>query len=332
MGRTLIGFGSMEKQMSFAQSEYAGKKKVTRRERFLSEMEKVVPWARLCAVISPHYPKGERGRPPIGIERMLRIYFLQQWYALADEALEDALYDSQAMRSFAGIDLSVEAVPDATTLLKFRHLLEAHDLTQQIFSEVGALLSERKLLMREGTIVDATIIAAPSSTKNESKERDPEMRQTKKGNQWHFGMKAHIGVDAQSGLVHTLAGTAANVADIVQTYALLHGKEKVAYADAGYTGIEKREEITTRWPDLMWHVAAKRNKVRALKNGLLKELTVRLERLKAQVRARVEHPFHIIKNLFRHRKTRYRGLSKNTAQLHSLFALANLFIARRSLL
>jgi len=180
---------------------------------------------------------------------------------VADEALEDALYDSQAMRSFAGIDLSVEAVPDATTLLKFRHLLEAHDLTEVIFAEVGALLSERKLLMREGTIVDATIIAAPSSTKNARKERDPEMHQTKKGNQWYFGMKAHIGVDAQSGLVHSVSGTAANVADIAQTHALLHGEEQDAYADAGYLGIEKREEITLQCPDLEWHVAAKRGKV-----------------------------------------------------------------------
>lgn len=323
---------SMKQQMSFAQSEYAGKKKVTRRERFLGEMELVVPWARLCAVIEPHYPKGKRGRPPIGIERMLRIYFLQQWYALADEALEDAIYDSQALRTFAGVDRSVEAVPDATTLLKFRHLLEAHDLTRQIFAEVGALLSERKLLMKEGTIVDATIIAAPSSTKNACKERDPEMHQTKKGNQWYFGMKAHIGADAQSGLVHSVTGTAANVADIAQAHALLHGQEKEAYADAGYLGIEKREEIATRSPGVTWHVAAKRGQVKAMAEGVLKELTVQIERLKAQVRARVEHPFHILKNLFKHRKTRYRGLAKNTAQLHCLFALANLFIARRSLL
>src|SRR5476651_1585705 len=242
--------GEMERQKSFAQAEYAQKKKTTRRERFLNEMEQVVPWARLVACIEPHYFKGERGRKPIGIERMLRMYFLQQWYALADEALEDALYDSQALRSFAGIDLSVEAVPDATTLLKFRHLLEAHDLTRQIFAEVGALLSERKFLMREGTIVDATIIAAPSSTKNARKERDPEMHQTKKGNQWHFGMKAHIGVDAQSGLVHSVSGTAANVADIAQAYALLHGQEKEAYADAGYLGVEKRAEIAARHPDI----------------------------------------------------------------------------------
>ena len=318
--------------MSFAQSEYAGKKKVTRRERFLGEMEQVVPWARLCAVIEPHYPQGKRGRPPIGIERMLRIYFLQQWYALADVALEDALYDSQAMRTFAGIDLSVEAVPDATTLLNFRHLLEAHDLTRAIFAEVRGLLSERKLLMREGTIVDATIIAAPSSTKNASEARDPEMHQTKKGNQWHFGMKAHIGADAQSGLVHSLSGTAANVADIAQTHELLHGKEKEAYADAGYLGVEKREEIVAQGKEVQWYVAAKRGKVKAMAEGRVKELTQAFEKAKAQVRARVEHPFHIIKNLFRHRKTRYRGLVKNTAQLHSLFALANLIIARRPLL
>jgi IS5 family transposase len=322
----------MEQQMSFAQSEYAMKKKVTRRERFLGEMEEVVPWERLVEVIKPHYPKGERGRRPIGIERMLRIYFLQQWYGLADEALEDTIYDSQAMRKFAGIDLSVEAVPDATTLLNFRHLLEAYDLTQRLFAEVGALLEERKLLMKEGTIVDATIIAAPSSTKNARKERDPEMHQTKKGNQWYYGMKAHIGVDAKSGLVHSVSGTAANVADIAQTHVLLHGQEKEVYADAGYLGVEKREEIVTGRTGVEWHVAAKRGKVKALADGLVKELTLQLERAKAQVRARVEHPFHIIKNLFKHRKVRYRGLAKNTAQLYSLFALANLVIARRTLL
>ena len=318
--------------MSFAQAEYAMKKKVTRRERFLGEMEEVVPWERLVAVIQPHYPTGERGRPPIGIERMLRIYFLAQWHGLADEALEDAIYDSQAMRTFAGIDLSAEPVPDATTLLNFRHLLEAHDLTRRLFEEVGALLEERKLLMKEGTIVDATIIAAPCSTKNARKERDPEMHQTKKGNQWYFGMKAHIGVDAQSGLVHRVSGTAANVADVAQSHELLHGQEKEVYADAGYIGVEKRPQIVAEHAGVEWHVAAKRGKVKALAEGLVKELTLRLERAKAQVRARVEHPFHIIKNLFKHRKVRYRGLAKNTAQLYSLFALANLVSARRVLL
>jgi IS5 family transposase len=322
----------MERQMSFAQCEYAMKKKVTRRERFLGDMEQVVPWGRLVEVIKPNYPTGERGRPPIGIERMLRIYFLQQWYGLADEALEDAIYDSQAMRTFAGIDLSVEAVPDATTLLNFRHLLEEHDLTQRLFAEVGALLEARKLLMKEGTIVDATIIAAPCSTKNARKERDPEMHQTKKGNQWHFGMKAHIGVDAKSGLVHRVSGTAANVADVAQSHELLHGREKEVYADAGYTGVEKRTEIVSAHAGVEWYVAAKRGKVKALAEGLVKDITVKLEKAKAQVRARVEHPFHIIKNLFKHRKVRYRGLAKNTAQLYSLFALANLVIARRALL
>jgi IS5 family transposase len=322
----------MQNQLSFAHAEYSGKKRTTRRERFLNEMERVVPWERLVSLIEPHYPTGKRGRPPIGIERMLRVYFLQQWYSLADEALEDALYDSQAMRTFAGIDLSVEDVPDATTLLKFRHLLEQHELTKQIFDEVGALLTERKLLMKEGTIVDATIIAAPPSTKNAKKERDPEKHQVKKGNEWHFGMKAHIGVDAESGLVHSVSGTAANVADVAQTHAVLHGEEKTVYADAGYIGVEKRPEITGKAEGVHWRVAAKRSKVKAMAEGVLKELTQQLEKLKAQVRARVEHPFHIVKNLFKHRKVRYRGLAKNTAQLHILFALANLIIAKRSLL
>jgi IS5 family transposase len=317
-------------QPSFAQAEFAAKKKVTRREKFLAEMERVVPWARLVAVIVPHYPTGQRGRPPIGVERMLRIYFLQQWYALADEALEDAIYDSQAMRLFAGIDLSVEGVPDATTLLKFRRLLEQHELPKQIFAEVGALLSERKLLMKEGTIVDATIMAAPPSTKNARQARDPEMHQTKKGNQWHFGLKAHIGADMDSGLVHTVTATAANVADITQTSALLHGEEKVGFGDAGYQGVEKREDMAAH-AHVQFHIAAKRGKIKAMAEGALKQLTVELEKLKAQVRARVEHPFHIIKNLFRHRKVRYRGLAKNLAQLHVLFALANLQIAKRAL-
>ena len=322
----------MNRQVSFAQSEYARKKKITRREKFLGEMEKVVPWPRLLRLVDPHYPKGERGRPPIGIERMLRIYFLQQWYTLADEALEDALYDSQALRTFAGIDLNVESVPDATTLLNFRHLLEEKELTKAILTEINAHLSERKLLMREGTIVDATIIAAPPSTKNARKERDPEMHQTKKGNEWHFGMKAHVGVDADSGLVHTVIGTAANVSDIQCASQALHGEEKAAYADAGYTGVEKRSEVVAEHAEVRWIVAAKRGKVKALPEGPIKELTQKLERLKAQVRARVEHPFHVVKNLFGFRKVRYRGLAKNTAQLHTLFALANLVIAKRSLL
>jgi IS5 family transposase len=260
---------------------------------------------------------------------MLRLYFLQQWYGLADEALEDALYDSQALRGFAGIDLAAVTVPDATTVMNFRHWLERHDLTKVLFDEVGATLEERGLLMRQGTIVDATIIAAPPSTKNKSKARDPEMHQTKKGNEWHFGMKAHIGVDVASGVVHTLTGTAANEADINQTAALLHGREEAVFADAGYTGADKRPELAER--DISWNIAIKRGIIKALPKGL-RDVAEPVERALSQVRAWVEHPFHIIKNLFRHRKLRYRGLAKNTAQLHTLFTLANLVIVKKTLL
>jgi IS5 family transposase len=318
------------KQRSFASAEYAMKKKQTRRERFLGEMERIVPWPRLIAVIEPLYPKSGRvGRQPIGVPRMLRMYCLQQWYGLADEALEDALYDSQALRDFVGVDLSCESVPDATTLLKFRRLLQDNDLTRALFDEINAHLAEQGLLMRAGTIVDATIIAAPSSTKNAEKARDPEMHQTKKGNQWHFGMKAHVGVDAESGVVHTVIGTAANVSDVTQAGALLHGQETVAFGDAGYQGVDKREEAIGP----QWHVAMKPGKRKQL-NPELKwaRLLEQAEQLKASVRAKVEHPFHVIKNLFRHRKTRYKGLAKNEAQLFSLFGLANIVIAKRRLL
>jgi IS5 family transposase len=319
----------MQLQGSFSQAEYAGKKKQTRRDKFLAEMEQVVPWPRLVERLRPLYPKGERGRPPIGLERMLRIHFLQQWYGLADAAMEDALYDSQALRGFAGIDLTVAAVPEATTILNFRHWLESHELSQALFAEVSAMLEERGLLMRQGTIVDATIIAAPSYTKNKSKARDPEMHQTKKGNQWYFGMKAHIGVDVASGVVHTVVGTAANEADINQMAAVLHGAEEDVFADAGYTGADKRPEHEDR--DVCWNIAIKRSIIKALPKGL-RDLAEPVERALAQVRAWVEHPFHIVKNLFRHKKLRYRGLVKNTAQLHTLFALANLVIVKKTLL
>ena len=231
------------KQLSFASYEYAQKKRVTRREKFLSEMEQVVPWARLEALIEPAYPSGGRvGRQPIGVPRMLRMYFLQQWFGLADEAVEDAIYDSQAMREFVGIDLARESVPDATTLLKFRRLLEEHKLTVALFEEINAHLAERGLLLREGTMVDATIIAAPPSTKNAEHARDPEMHQTKKGNEWHFGMKAHIGADADSGLVHSVHVTAANDSDVAHTHEVLHGQEVFVSLDAGYTGVAKGED------------------------------------------------------------------------------------------
>lgn len=317
-------------QRSFASAEYALKKKRTRREKFLAEMERVVPWTRLIALIEPLYPSSGRvGRQPIGVPRMLRMYCLQQWYGLADEALEDALYDSQALRDFVGIDLSRQSVPDATTLLKFRRLLLEKDLTKALFEEINAHLAEQGLLMRAGTIVDATIIAAPSSTKNADSTRDPEMHQTKKGNQWHFGMKGHIGVDSQSGLVHTVIGTAANISDINVAGALLHGEEHAAFGDAGYQGVHKRAEA--KGP--VWHVAMRAGKRRKLNEFIEPHfLAERAEKMKASIRAKVEHPFHVIKNLFRHRKTRYKGLAKNTAQLFSLFGLANLVIAKRSLL
>jgi IS5 family transposase len=317
-------------QRSFASAEFAMKKKRTRREKFLGEMERIVPWPKLIAVIEPLYPKSGRvGRQPIGVPKMLRMYCLQQWYGLADEALEDALYDSQALRDFVGIDLSHESVPDATTLLKFRRLLQANDLTRALFDRINAHLAEQGLLMRAGTIVDATIIAAPSSTKNEGRTRDPEMHQTKKGNQWHFGMKAHIGVDAESGLVHSLIGTPANVSDITQAGALLRGDEQFAFGDAGYRGVGKRDEA--RGP--RWHVAMQPGKRRKLDlSRKWARLLEQAEQLKASVRAKVEHPFHVVKNLFRHRKVRYKGLAKNAAQLFSLFALANLVIAKKRLL
>ena len=315
-------------QTTFSELEYAGKKKRTRRDRFLADIEAVTPWAELVAVIEPHYPKGEgRGRPPIGVLRMLRMYVAQQCFGLSDEGAEDAIYDSQAIRRFVGIDLAREAAPDATTLLKFRRLLEEKELTASIFSTINAHLAEKGLLMRAGTIVDATLIAAPSSTKNQDGERDPEMHQAKKGNQWHFGMKAHIGVDAESGLTHTVIGTAANVHDVTQAQGLLHGEETDIFGDAGYQGVDKREENQSI--PVTWHVAMRPSKRKALPKNPWGERMEWIEQAKASIRAKVEHPFHVVKNLFRHRKTRYRGLDKNTKQLFTLFGLANLLLARK---
>jgi IS5 family transposase len=314
-------------------ADCAAKRKITRRERFLAEMEQVVPWVALLGALAPHYfpgAQGRRGRPPVGLERMLRMYFVQQWYGLADEATEEALYDSRALCRFVGIELGRESVPDATTLLKFRRWLEEQGLAKTIFDTVNAGLRERGLLLSKGTLADATILAAPSSTKNKDKARDPQMHQTRKGNQWYFGMKAHIGADADSGLVHSVIGTAANVADVTQIEHLLHGEEEVVFLDAGYIGADKREAVKERQVD--WHIAMKRGKIKTMVEGPLKELTVRAERLKAQIRSRVAHPFHVIKDLFGHRKVRYKGLAKNVAQLHTLFALANLVCAKKALL
>ena len=318
-------------QTSFSELEYAAKKKLTRRDHFLAAIEAVTPWAALEAEIAPFYPKGEgRGRPPIGLHRMLRMYIAQQCFGLSDEGIEDALYDSQAIRRFVGIDLARENAPDATTLLKFRRLLETNGLTRKVFEAINAHLAERGLILREGTIVDATFIAAPPSTKNKAKARDPEMHQAKKGNNWHFGMKAHIGVDAKSGLVHAVIGTAANVSDVSQTHALVHGEESDVFGDAGYQGVEKRSE--NQGSTAEWHIAMKRGKRKALPKDAMGKLMERFEKLKASIRAKVEHPFHVLKNLFKHRKTRYRGLAKNEAQLFSLFGLVNLVLARKRLM
>lgn len=292
----------------------------------MNQMEQQVPWQEWIALIEPFYPKGERGRPPIGCEKMLRLYLLQAWYNLSDEGMEDAVYDSQSLRKFSRIDLAHESVPDATTLLKFRHLLEAHQLPKKMFEELNLRLKRQGSLMCEGTI-----IKAPSSTKNERRERDPEMHQTKKGNEWHFGMKAHIGVDAASGLVHTLVTTPAHVADIAKTAELLHGKEEIVFADAGYTGIEKRAEIQELEQDIHWQVAKRRGIFKKMAEGLEKELLWAEEYAKASVRAIVEHPFQTIKNVFGYDKVRYRGLAKNESRLYTLFASANLLMMGKKL-
>jgi IS5 family transposase len=316
------------RQQSFATLAEGRQKRTTRKAQLLKRMETLVPWSELQSVIEPYYPKGKRGRPPIGLDRMLRMYFLQQWFSLSDEGVEDALYDMPLFRDFVGVDLWEESAPDATTLLNFRRLLERHDLTRQMFEHINGLLEAEGLLMREGTMVDATIIDAPSSTKNADNARDPEMHQSKKGNQWYFGMKAHIGADIQSGLVHSLQTTAANAADVTQTEHLLHGQEKSLWADAGYVSADKRKGLKEK--DLTWRIAERRSQVKKLEEGSeLRRLVEEAETLKAKVRSRVEHAFHILKNLFGHRKARYKGLAKNEAQLFSLFALGNLVMAER---
>ncbi|WP_202844159.1 IS5 family transposase [Luteimonas saliphila] len=316
-------------QLSFSDAEHAGKRKQTRREIFLGEMEQVVPWKALLALIEPHYPKAGRGRHPYAMDAMLRIHLLQQWYALSDPAMEEALYEIASMRQFARLSL-LEAIPDETTILNFRHLLEGHDLSKRMLEAVNGHLIKRGLLLRQGTIVDATIIDAPSSTKNSLGTRDPEMYQTKKGNQWFFGMKAHIGVDRDSGLVHTVLSTAANVADVTQTDKLLHRKEQSVYGDAGYTGADKRGEVKGK--KIRWNIAERRSRIKALSEGELKDVSELIEHLIAKVRSRVEHPFRVIKRQFGHTKVRYRGLAKNGAQLNVLFALSNLWMVRRRLL
>jgi IS5 family transposase len=314
-------------QISFSDAEYAGKRKKTRREMFLEEMELVVPWKVLLKIIEPHYPTAGRGRRPYPLESMLRVHLMQNWFALSDPAMEEALYEIASLRSFARLSLN-EPIPDETTILNFPHLLEANDLADDILRAINALLARKGLLLKQGSIVDATIIAAPSSTKNAEGARDPEMHQTKKGNQWFFGMKAHIGVDADSGLVHTVTTTAANEADVEQVADLLHGKEEQVWADSGYRGAQTRVQRD----DLQWHIAARPSDIAKLPAGRAKTRIQKNEHGKASVRAKVEHPFRVIKRQFGLVKVRFRGLAKNTAHVVTLFALSNLWMARKQLM
>jgi len=314
----------MEKQQTFASAAWSRKGKVTRRERFLAEMDAVMPWRRLLKLIEPHYHLCKTGRQPHDLERMLRIYFMQQWFNLSDPQAEDAIYDSESMRRFARVELDDDKVPDESTILRFRHLLEKHGLMEAIFEVVQDLLSEHRLLLRAGTIVDATIIAAPSSTKNATKTRDPEMKQTRKGGSWHFGMKLHIGTDRR-GIVHSLTATHAAEADIKQFPNLLHGEETVVYGDQAYWKEADRQAFEAN---------GVRYRVNRRPNGRtrLSERWRKINRARSRTRARCEHPFRVIKQLWGFDKTRYRGLAKNLARAQTMFALANLYVVRHRLM
>ena len=320
------------KQLGFGDYEQTTAKKRTKREKFLAEMDAVVPWRALIALIEPHYPKtgSKGGRPPYPLATMLRIHLMQQWYSLSDPAMEDALIEVPTMRRFAGIDMLSDRIPDETTILAFRHLLEKHNLGEQIFETVKAHLRERGMAMKQGTSIDATLIAAPSSTKNKAGERDPEMHQTKKGQQWYFGMKIHAGVDKDSGLIHSVVTTAANVHDLTPAAELLHGEEQVVYADSGYQGIAKRPEMAGKTTD--FRVAMRPGKRRVLPDTPEGKLQDLVETAKAHIRAKGEHPFRVIKQQFRFQKTRLRGMVKNRCKVNVLAALTNLFLARRQLL
>ena len=313
------------KQKTLATLGFDKYTKTTRRAAFLGEMERVVPWSELCALIEPVYPKPGNGRPPVGLERMLRIYFLQHWFNLSDPAVEEALYDSSAMRAFVSIDLGREPVPDETTVCKFRHLLESHELGRALFEQVARHLQARGLKVAGGTIVDATIINAPSSTKNQSGERDPEMKQTRKGNQWYFGMKAHIGVDSKTKLIHSVAATPANVHDSQALAHLLHGAETRVWGDSAYVG--QTEVIRRVAPHARDFTQAKASRHKALS-----AVDRAKNRNKSKVRAKGEHPFLVIKRLFGFAKVCYRGIAKNANRLFVACALANLFMVRRTLL
>ena len=311
-------------QLSFATLDHRHKKKQTKRERFLGEMDAVVPWATLLGLIEPHYPKAGNGRRPYPLEVMLRIYFLQQWYQLSDPGAEEALYDIQSMRAFAGLELGRDAIPDETTILNFRHLLEAHDLTKAIFEAVSAHLEDKGALLRGGTIMDATLIAASPSTKNKDGKRDPEMSQSKKGNQWYFGMKTHIGVDARSGLVHTAGVTTGKVHDAKVMDNLIREDDRAVFADKGY--VNEKKKRAARRAGVYWAVKEKPKSRRRLSSS-----QKRRNRRHGAIRAKVEHVFRVLKCQFGYRKVRYRSIEKNGAQVFALLALANLFLARRQL-
>jgi len=315
----------MSDQQTFASVAWTRKGKVTRRERFLGEMDQVIPWDRLIALIQPHYPKAGPGRRPHDLERMLRIYFLQQWFNLSDPAAEDAIYDSESMRRFAKVELSEDKIPDESTILRFRHLLEKHKLTEAIFEEVKELLAERRLFLQSGTIVDATIIAAPSSTKNATRTRDPEMKQTRKGGSWHFGMKLHIGTDRR-GIVHSVTGTHAAASDIGQLRELLHGEESVVWGDQAYWKEADREAFEAAG------VRYRMNRRAPGGNKNLSERWRKINRARSRTRACCEHPFRVVKHLWGFEKTRYRGIAKNLARAQTMFALANLYAVRHRLL
>ncbi len=311
-------------RVSFASLVYEHKKKKTRREKFLEEMNQAIPWEELLQVVREHYPKAGNGRQPMLLERMLRIYFMQQWYGLSDPGMEDALYDSESMRRFADIDLEVDVVPDETTILNFRHLLERHNLTKKIFEKTQRYLTEKGLLLREGTIVDATIINAPSSTKNRDNTRDKEMRQTKKGNQWYFGMKAHVGTDTGRGLAHSVVVTDAAVHDSRVMDELLHGGELAVYGDKAYANEGKKKEYEAN--GIEWCINRKANR-----GQQLTQEDIDCNHRQSQIRAKGEHAFLVVKHLWHYQKVRYKGLYKNATQVFSLFALANLYLVRNDL-
>jgi len=315
----------MEKQQTFASAAWSRKGKVTRRERFLAEMDAVMPWSRLIELIEPHYPDTGKGRPPHELERMLRIYFLQQWFNLSDPQAEDAIYDSESMRRFARVELGDDKIPDESTILRFRHLLERHRLTEAIFEAVKDLLAEKRLMLRSGTIVDATIIAAPSSTKNATGTRDPEMKQTRKGKNWRFGMKLHIGTDRR-GIVHSLVATHAAASDLQELPHLLHGEESELYGDQAYWKEADRQAFEEQG------VRYRINRRAHGGNKNLSERWRKINRARSRTRACCEHPFRVVKQLWGFSKTRYRGIAKNLARAQTMFALANLYAVRHRLL